>query len=503
MSGKEAPRKKSTNASRSFEFTDVLSGIKTGVKKHEGLELFAAVSGNLTPEQRQPLIRHLVEQEGCSPAFAERFLADAKLQKRVVEVCRQFAGHAEQMPRLEEAEIFTELMEPGHDDIGLLMKTTDPRARFTKLAPLNADDVRNNRLWDLKNKIPDIPDPQEGALVREVFKNAFEQVGVRYTGMDADWQALFEKPDLMKHFLSIGPVKETYQRLTEGKRVDALARRIQLTWRETPDGERIPAMHIQQLAVNPDTNYVSELGFTIEKSQRRIIKDIAVVIDKDARNQSEGADFLLGNMGLIKAYRLQEAEFIANIKVGSYVWARISDVDVPSMADTLGHDALAELGPKPWDEKKARGLVFRDEILPQFEKNLSAAVTSVVESISDPKEKEAMRNMLVGDLMEKQYGALKQRALAGELSMEELAGLGKGLDVIRFNDEGELTTADDPEAKHYGHLGKASIMGVPWKARLALDTRSLFGLVDRLSKGTGLVSFLKKSGQKIGLALSL
>lgn len=507
----EAPRKKSTKAARSFELGDVIAALKSGAKKQEGFDLLVAASAKMTPEQRQPLLQHLVEQERCTPAFAERFLSDAALQKRVAESCRQFAGHGEQMVLLEEAEIFTELMDPGKDDIGLLLKTTNQKEKFTKLEPLDEGDLRNNRLWDLKNKIPDIPDVQEGALVREVFKNAFEQVGIRYTGTDADWQALFAKPDLMKHFLSVGPVKEVYQKLTGGKRVDRLGKRLQLTWRETPDGERVPAMHVQQMAVNPETNYVSELGFTIEKEQprekageaRRVIKDIAVVIDKDARNQSEGADFLLGNMGLIKAYRLHEAEFTANIKVGSYVWARIADADVPSMADALGGAAAKELGPKPWDEKKARGMVFRDEILPQFEKNLAVSIASVLDSIPDPKEKEAMRNMLVGDLMEKQYEAMKQRALAGEVTMEELVSLGKGLDVIRFNDEGELTRADDPEAKHYGHLGKASIMGVPWKARLALDTRSLFGLVDRLSKGTGLVSFLKKSGQKIGLALSL
>lgn len=507
---KEAPRKAKAAAAKSFDFQEALEALKDGAKRHEGLTLLETAAERLTAEQRQPLTRSLMEREGCSQAFAERFLGDAKFRKRVTENCRNFAEHGERMARLEEAEIFSELMQPGSEDISTLLKTTNPQERFKQLEPLDANELRQNRLWDLKNSLSRVSDPREDALVREVFKNAFERVGVQYTGTDADWKALFAKPDLLEHFLSDGPTQEVYKKLTRGKKMEGLGRRIQLTWRETPDGERIPAMHVQQMAVNPETNYVSELGFTIEKEPaeqggeaRRVLKDVIVVVDKDARNRNEGAEFLLGNLRLIKAYKLHEAEFTANIKVGSYVWARISDVDVPSMAEKLLPKAKAELGPKPWDEKKARGLVFRDEILPMFEKHLVTAIWSVIESIKDPKEKAAMNNVLIEDFLNKQYEALKQRALAGELTMEELVNLGKGLDVFRFNNEGEIVRPDAPDAEHYGHLGKAAVMGIPWNARVGLDTRSMFGLVDRLSKGSGFVSFLKKSGQKLGLALSL
>ncbi|HWQ99572.1 MAG TPA: hypothetical protein VN397_01855 [Candidatus Methylomirabilis sp.] len=511
---KEAPRKVKAAAAKSFDFQEVLEALKDGAKNHEGLALLEAVTEQMTPEQHQPLVQRLMDQEGCSQAFAERFLTEPKFRKRVTENCRNFSEHGERIVRLEEAEIFTELMQPGSEDITTLLKTTNPQERFKQLEPLDSNDMRENRLWDLKNDLARMSDPRESALVREVFKNAFEQVGVNYTGTDADWLSVFSKSDMLEHFLSIGPVKEVYGKLKDGRRVEGLGRRIQLFWRETPDGERVPAMHVQQMAVNPETNYISELGFTIEREtvpggegeapeQRRVLKDVVVIVDKDARNKSEGAEFLLGNLGLIKNYKIHEAEFMANIKVGSYVWARISDVDVPSMAAKLLPAAKQELGPKPWDEKKARALVFRDEILPMFEQNLVKAIWSVLESIQDEKEKAAMHNVLIDDFLNKQYEGLKQRALAGELTMEELVSLGKGLDVFRFNDEGEIVRPSDAEARHYGHLGKAAIMGIPWKARLPLDTRSMFGVVDKLGKGTGFMSFLKKSGQKIGLALSL
>ncbi|OGL73184.1 hypothetical protein A3E39_00220 [Candidatus Uhrbacteria bacterium RIFCSPHIGHO2_12_FULL_60_25] len=512
VSSQETPRKAKAAATKTFDFQEALEALKDGAKKHESLSLLERAAEHLSPEQRRPLVQRLIEQEGCSQAFAERFFDDAKFRKRVTESCRNFSEHGERMVRLEEAEIFTELMQPGSEDIAILLKTTNPQERFKQLEPLDAEDLKRNRLWDLKYQLTRVVNPREDALIREVFKNAFERVGVQYTGTDADWSAVLAKSDLLEHFLSDGPVREVYRKLTNGKKVEGLGRRIQLTWRERSDGRRIPSMHVQQMAVNPETNYVSELGFTIEHEppqegeggeSKRVLKDVIVVVDKDARNRNEGAEFLLGNLRLIKAYKLHEAEFTANIKVGSYVWARISDVDVPSMAEKLLPNAKAELGPKPWDEKKARGLVFRDEILPTFEKNLVTAIWSVIESIKDSKEKAAMNNVLIEDFLNTQYDALKRRALAGELSMEELVNLGKGLDVFRFNNEGEIVRPDASDADHYGHLGKAAVMGIPWKARIGLHTRSMFGLVDRLSKGTGFVSFLKKSGQKIGLALSL
>ncbi|MBU1907881.1 hypothetical protein KKF59_01990 [Patescibacteria group bacterium] len=511
ISGIEEPQKSET-AGRSFEFLDVIEGIKSGSKKHAGIELFADTIKHLKPEQRQPLIEHLVRDERLSGEAAERFLTDAKFQRRVIELCRNFSEHDEKMLRLEEAEIWTEIMEPGCDQIDALLQSTNPQERFNQLEPLDADKRMRKRLMDLRKELPSLLKTDGLRIAREVFKDAFEQVGIPYTGTDQDWADLFSKTEAMDKFLALESVQDLYNQCTFGKNIDALSRRIQLYWTTTEEGERRPTVNVQQMAENPKTKYVSELGFSIEKEPpqngvegegKRVLKDVLVIIDAESRNRNEGAEFLLGNMRLIKEYKLDEAEFVANINVGSYVWARISDVDVRSMADKLPPPSKKELGPKPWDEKKAKGLVFRDEILPLFERHLATAIWSVVGSIKDPKEKKEMQKVLVDDLLNVQYEKLKKRALAGDLTMEDLVALGKGIEVFRFNNNGNIVPPNSPEATHAGHLGKAAIMGVPWKARIGLDRQSLNNVIDRLSKGRGLVPFLKKSSKKLGLALSL
>lgn len=508
---KREPAKRTASVKKTFDFNEAIDGLRGGLKKSESVSLFEGVVEKLSQEQRKPLIQFLVEKEGCSEAFAERFLTESKFRKRVSEVCRNFSENGERMNRMEEAEIFTELMEPGHDDISALLKSTDPSRRFKGLKPINQDELRELRLKDFNKDVKERIDPKDANLVQGILRNAFEQVGVNYTGSEQDWDALFAKPDRLQHFLAMEEVREVYEIVTEGKKVHDLKRSIQLTWREMDDGSRMPSLNIKQHAMNPETKSITELGFRIEKEPvkgsqgetQRVLKNIHIAVDKDVRGKGEGTSFLLSNLNLIKSYNLKEAEIYANIKLGSFVWTRLSDLDVPTMSDELSSLVQKELGPKPWDEKVARGLIYREQILPKFEANLHKAVTSVLDSIKDSRERSAMRNILEGDLLGKQYSTLRERALAGEISIEELANLGKGLDVFRFDDEGEIQNPDNQNAKHDGHLGKAGIMGVPWTARLPLDTRSLFGVVDKLSKGSGFTSFIKKTGQKLGLAIKL
>ncbi|MCR4278331.1 MAG: hypothetical protein NUV54_02435 [Candidatus Taylorbacteria bacterium] len=496
----------------SFEFTNVVEAIKSGEKKNEDLELFDKIESLLSPEQRQPMIDYMVQQERCTNKFAEHFFSEKKFRKRVMSLNENFLKHGEKMLRLEEAEIWIDLMEAGSDDIGPLLDTTDPTKQFKQLKPLDKKTMQQNRLFDLKNRIPDILGVEEEQFVHSVFKQNFHEVGLPYSKKNEDWLALFNDPERMDAFLSLDSINELYEQLTKGQQLDALARRVQLFWKTNETGQRIPAMHVQNMAENPDTKYVSEIGFVIEKEPakendpkggRRLLKDLLVIVDKEARGSSDGANFLLGNLKLIKKYQLEEAEFVANIKIGSYVWARISDVDIPTMAEKLPGKTKTELGPKPWNEKEIRGMVFRDMILPTFEKNLVKAIHSVISSIHNPEKKKEMQTNLVENLMNNQYSKLKERALAGDLTMEELVDLGKGLNVCKFDEEGDIVQADSPNATHQGHLGKAAIMGVTWTARLKLDTRSLFGVVDKLTKGSGFIPFIKRVNQKLGLALSL
>ena len=515
----QQPRKESTpkgtrGGARSFDFVDVVKRLRSG-ESGKDLEKAQETFGLFTAEKRQPLIQHLVEQEGCSPAFAERFLTDAAFRKRVNSAAEQFSGHGEQMLKLEEAEIYTELFEPNADHLDPVMERSNPQTHFKNLVPVEREGLRTVRLDDLKKQLDATEDAEARGSWETVLRHSLGEVGVEYNGSEKQWDDIIANQQIIDRLSAIPAFQQFYETMSKGKKLQYIGRKIEMAWRMTPDGKRIPMMHVFQAATHPETGYVSELGFTIEKQpagertgegERRVLKDMVIITDASARGKGEGGQFLLKNLELVRAYRLHDAEFNANIKIGSYNWARIADVDPLQMSELLSSKAKGELPPKPWGDKQmrqAKAVVYRELILPHFEKNMAIAIASVLNSITDPGEKEATSRILAEDLMQKRYEALKAKALAGDLTMEELVSLGKGVEVFRFDREGAVVAPNAPDAVNEGHLGKAAIMGIPWKARMELNRTSMFQVVDRLNRGTGFLSSLKKSGMKIGLALSL
>lgn len=92
------------------------------------------------------------------------------------------------------------------------------------------------------------------------------------------------------------------------------------------------------------------------------------------------------------------------------------------------------------------------------------------------------------------FKVLERKAADGSLSMEELANFGKGLDLFTFSEGGDVVRPDDPEARHKGHMGKAALIGVPWKFHVGFDRGSLSKLIDKLNAGKPLSNLLMKAG---------
>lgn len=489
VSGREAPKKPA-----SYEISEVLAGLKAGEKDSAEIALFDRSASRLKPEQKQALVDFLVSNERCSPEFAQNFFGDAAFRQRVMKLCRKFAEHGESMRRLEEAEIYTSLMDRSSDDIEPLLQATDLTRSFSGLKKLNPEEMREQRINEWRGAVEDMEESDEKAYALNVLRSAFESAGLR----ENDWASLFANRAAMDKILNHEPLQHLYE-VGLGGKMDLLHRRIELRWKTDPRGERFPVMGVGQLARNERTGEVSRLGFEIELERRvnpetgkiesrRVAKEGVIVIDQDARNKQDGIRFLLDKLGLVKKYKLDEMEFKANIQIGSYVWARLADMDVPTTAHYfLEEKDLAGLGPEPWDgehTKRAKALVFERHILPAYQKNFESAIRHMPEEMRSQHEA-ALRAGLA---------TLEEKAKAGVLTMEELADFGKGLDLVGFTGEGLKVSSEDPSAKQKGHIGKASIMGVPWLARLPLDRRSLSRAIDKLNKGRPISSLLMKAG---------
>jgi hypothetical protein len=298
----------------------------------------------------------------------------------------------------------------------------------------------------------------------------------------------------MEIFKQSPGVRELYKASLNEQDIDSAERSLEMIWRDE-DGEVRPVMHIQRYAKNPENGYVSQMGFDIEKEGgKRVIKNVSVATDADSRGKNQGPEFLFNLLPLIKTYKLSEAEFEANMKIGSYVWTKIADVDVGAMRKYLPEQAQDELKEAAGDAKRQKSIVMKDFILPQFEQNMERAFASLTGTDAQTSETVAK--------LRAEYQMLRQKALSGEATMEDLAALGKESDLFRFDKEGEIVDPRSPEAALRGHLGKAAIMGIPWKAKVPLDRAGLFRIIDKLHKGTGLMASLKRTSMKFGLLLS-
>lgn len=481
-------------SSSSFEFGDLIASLKAGDKKPQGLELFERVAGKLRPEQENLMMSYLVENEGCSQEFALKFMHDKTFRKRVIGVNRNFAENGEKIDSLREVEIWTELVDSKSDDIGPLLKATNLTRSFGGLKELAPNELRNFRIKELRESIEDLEECPEKTYAMTAVNKAFQQAGIP----EGNWAALFADEEALEAFLHNPELSEMYLRGVGGK-LEALHRRIDLRWNVHPDGSRTPMMNVGQIARNERTGNISRMGIDIELEKRidpstgevmnrRVAKEMVIVIDQDARSKQEGIRFLLDKLNLVKEYKLDEMEFKANLQVGSYVWARIADMDVPSMAKLfLPPEEIAAIGPEPWDAarmKEAKAKVFESHVMPVYRKQFEAVIQQLPEEVRTEQESSLREGLM----------QLDAKAKEGSLTMEDLAEFGKGMDLAGFTKEGNVVGLDDSSAHQRGHIGKAAIMGIPWMARIGLDRRSLSALIDKLNKGKPLSSMLMKAG---------
>ncbi|MFZ6015368.1 MAG: hypothetical protein ACOYUZ_03355 [Patescibacteria group bacterium] len=504
--------KSSQKEKLSFSFTGMLSEIKQGKSDSENNKLFELNIQYIGQEQLQTLARHMTEQERCGKTFVERFFFDPKFRKRVKNICKNFAEHDETISCLEEVEIFSEIMEPGYEDIGTMLETSNPARRFKNLKAFSKQDIIAGRLNDMYRAVTELSDPVIQSQIKTSLERSFAMVGLSDIDDSTQWQKLVNDKEKLQIFLQDAGVGKIYEQINQGKRIENISRRIQCLWLRDYDGNISPVIDVNQQAHNPENEQYAQLGFQIAKQTRtdavtmktetaRVIREGVIIVDETVRNNNGGMDFVTGNIPLINKYKLQQMEFLADFQIGSYTWTKIADIDYQTMIEAMPDDEIKELGEKPWTEKKMKALVMKKVILPNFEQNLVRAVKFAIDNASDTAEKKYLSRLLIDDLINTQYTEIKAKAENGEASIKDLAGLGRGFEVFRFNKRGELAPPQDPDSEVPGHLGKAAIMGIPWPGRISLDTASIFEIIDKLHQGNDLAAQLKRNNKKIALLL--
>ncbi len=304
--------------SSSFSFNRAFESLKSGSNPEQTGKIFTYAK-LLTDQAKQALIGNLERVERCSKAFSERFLSDASLFRRASKIGQNFAENGEPMSRLEEAEIYTELMEPGSDDIRKALEASDPSRSFTNLVPLGKAEIAAQKLANVKYVVDTQEDPGLRQELREALQAALSSSGGGSIDDPDAWKHLAADKTAMERFKQSSDVREIYKASMHEQDIDSAERSLEMIWREE-DGEVRPVMHIQRYAKNPENGYVSQMGFDIEKEDgKRVIKNVVVETDADSRGKNQGPEFLFNLLPLIKTYKLSEAEFEHNIKIGSYV----------------------------------------------------------------------------------------------------------------------------------------------------------------------------------------
>lgn len=477
---------------------DLVGAIKSGDRASDVLESYERASPHLQEENRVELTKFLVEQEGCSSEFAGKFLGDKAFRRRVVNICSSFEQNGERLSRLEEAEIYTSLSDPSADDIGPMLKSVNLEKSFSNVRNISPEEMKSFQFKEVMDAIMD----EENVPEAEAYRKTFGPILKKYGVSPKEWGKLFADPELLDKFLSEPDVQKSYNGATGGKDLNTLHRRIQLSWNEREDGTRTPHMAVMQMAKNPKTGDLSRLGFEIEAEprinsktgkpeNRRVLKEVVIVTDPESRSSNAGINFLLDKLSLVKTYKLHEAESEADIKVGSYVWARMADMDEGATAKKhLSEEALKDIGPGPWDAaqtKEIRKQLFDQHIMPAYRKHIAEALATL-----PPEVRQA--NAATLQSQAEQFKELERKAADGVLTMEELANFGKGVDLFSFTQDGEVVSPTNPEARIKGHMGKAALMGIPWNFRVGLDRASLSRVVDKLNVGKPMTSLLMKAG---------
>lgn len=486
-----------------------------GYTKSDRAEIVLAHWENMTatPEGQREMSEALAS-EGCSEGFAKKLMNDPDLRKRVLKICEKFDAQNERMARLEEAEIYCALMEKGAEDISAMREGVQFEGKFPGMRDLKPAELRETRLKKLATMghaamQADKKNVMYVEALSDSFAKALGKKAPEGKRVDMEWQQsalneIAQDPQALQRLLEDPNVKEMYALTHPGRSIESSHRKIELAWKTQPDGTRIPVMYAEGMAVPAKTKSgesakCSVLSFSLEgrmpqgteAPQQRILKDIVIKIDHAQRGKNEGIKFLLDKMPLTKKYKIQEVQFNANIKIGSYAW-RFADMDVHEMAQMNFEDGDWEAigGKGNWNEtkeSKAEQRVMMKFVLPVYEQQFYAAMGQL------PPEWRA-KNAATMKRWQAELESLKERAAVGAVTMEDLANLGEQEEKAFWFDE-EGTQTDNPaKAKNRGHMGKAAIMGLPWYAKVGTDRTSLSRVIDKLYKGSTMKSLLMKAG---------
>ncbi len=508
QTGVNRTRKKETNTLTPDRLLEAFRGYR---HKERQAILGAHWDRFTATEEGGEQLRAALKAEGCSDAFIERMIQDDSLRERVLDVCDRFEMLGERFQRLEEAEVYLALVETGREDVRALTEGVSFEGKFAGMRDLKPEELRYTRLRYMNTMAKEAAkDPSHLAQYAELGR-AYQRITGKAAKeeelMDPSWHTqVFEEavrdPEAMTRLVSDPVVKEFYEML-HGQRLDTAHRRIQLRWGQAADGSRIPRMLVEGKAVpekaDAKNQTCSVLSFVIEGRQpdqeghaeQRVLKDIVVKIDAAQRGKNEGIKFLLDKLPLTKKFKIQEVQFNANIRIGSYAW-RFADMDVREMASqNFDEEEWNEIGGRSgWDEEKAakaERLVMTRFVLPVYEEQFYKALGLVPAEVRKEHAGAVRR-------LEQALEEIKKNAELGVVTMEDLADLGRDEpELFQFDKDGNQTSVPS-EIVSRGHMGKAAIMGLPWYASIKTDRVSLSRVIDKLYKGSRVKSLFMKAG---------
>ena len=508
----EARERKTPSAKKTVSLDAVLDALSPrGLASPDASKMLEAAWASFENHpQREDILKHVKNKlrgENCSEEFAERFCTDKVLRQRTGKLCRGFNQVGESMRSLEEAEIYTQLMDPASDDVGKLFDQIDLRRTFPGVeAPLTGDKLRNTRMKFVIDAFEHLPECDEKTVYSQAMDAAFAKLGLP----PRSWDKLMEDGNLMAAYLEDPGVSEFYTLATHGIPPNMADRRLQVYWTEGPDGTREPAMTVGNMSRNPESDDVSLFNFTVAREtrndpktgkpvKRRVLKDGAISIEGKARGKGQGMKFLMGMLALPNQLKTDDMEFEADISIGSYTWTRMAELDASTMVREFFPDKYQELGPPPWEKEKdaeMRAMVYREYVLPEYSQRISAALGTLPPEVVAAHQREiqnmrrefqalqALANQPEARVTYKTTdtkGEEREQAMSfDDLQLERLANMGAGLKIFSLNDEGELQPYGTPGTRQ-AHLGQAGMMDLKWYGRLPLGGMSMIKAVGRLA----------------------
>ena len=107
-----------------------------------------------------------------------------------------------------------------------------------------------------------------------------------------------------------------------------------MIWRDE-DGEVRPSCTSSATRRTPENGYVSQMGFDIVRRWRaRVIKNVVVETDADLRGKTKDRNSSSTSYPSSR-HTSSPKRSSRPIKIGSYVWTKIADIDVELCASTF------------------------------------------------------------------------------------------------------------------------------------------------------------------------